>query len=131
MKKPIKGNKPYSQFDEKLKRKQWRVRFRLNNVQYRFKADTENELQKIVDNVRAQENRENINKKYGANLDVVRYSPTLEELFDKALKKIANSKHRQLSKRVSESRNSGAKQDCGAKRYCCWNSGNTSKLIKN
>lgn len=100
MKEIIKRNKPHRIFDKKLKRDQWHVRFRLNNLQYRLKADTRDELQKIIDNVRAQENRDKINDKHGTNLYVVRICPTLDELFEKALKKITNDKHKQLSARV-------------------------------
>lgn len=92
--------KIWKQYDKRSKKDVWRARFRLNNKQFRPKADTKRELELIIAEIRRQENREQTNKKHQTELEVITYIPSLEELFDKILPTIPKHHQRTLSGRV-------------------------------
>ncbi|HXH69797.1 MAG TPA: tyrosine-type recombinase/integrase [Pyrinomonadaceae bacterium] len=56
----------------------------------------------VISEIRKQENRENTNRKYQLNLEVIFYTPSVAELFEKVLPTIAKHHQRTLAKRVFE-----------------------------
>lgn len=92
----------WKQYNKKLKRDEWRARFRLNGNQYRPVEDTQKELLDTIADIRRQEKAEQNNKKYKTDQEVVSYEPPLSELLAEVLPTIPKHNQRVLSERVFE-----------------------------
>jgi len=90
------------EYNKRTKRYEWRARFRLNKKTYRPKEDTKSDLLDVIAEIRGQENKEQANKKYNLNREVVSYIPTVAELFEKVLPTVPKDHQRKFAERVFE-----------------------------
>jgi integrase len=94
--------KIWKQYNKKLKRDEWRARFRLNNKTFRPKAQTKEKLDTLIREIHNQEAIEQNNKRYNLNLEVISYVPTVETAFAQVLPTIQRQSQKVLAKRVFE-----------------------------
>ncbi len=92
----------WKQYNKRTKQYEWQARFRLNKKTFRPKEDTKSGLLDVIGEIRRQENKEQVNKKYKLNLEVVSHIPTLAELFEKVLPIVPKDHQRKVSERVFE-----------------------------
>jgi integrase len=79
---------------------EWRARFQLRGVEYTPKADTKDELNRLIRAIHSQEETVKLNQRHNLNIPVVQYFPTLRELFDDILPTITHPKQNQIAERV-------------------------------
>ena len=73
--------KIWKQLNKKEKKSYWHGRFRVNNIPFRPKAETKDELLDLIADIRSQEKTEKDNKKYNLSRPVITYFPTLKNFW--------------------------------------------------
>lgn len=91
----------WKQLNKKEKKYYWHARFRINKTTFRPKAETKDDLDDLITDIKAQEKTEKDNKKFNLNRTVPSFIPTVEELLiGDVLPTITNEKQNQIAGRV-------------------------------
>lgn len=92
--------KIWREYSKRQKRYLWKARFEFNNKQFRIAEETQDDLDKLIAEIKEQERAEKLNKKFNLDRPTVEYVPTVREVFDIALTKIKRPHQQKIAERV-------------------------------